>query len=253
MVYCHFAEALFKHVMNNETGKNYGTWIKESAFGIWFLSTDIWVKHVLTKALDDLEPMMTDKRKPSYPVILDVGCGHGHALWMLDQRFKPEKIIALDVDPQSQLRAQKNIALCNSAVQFQNDNAIDIKLDDNSIDLLFCHQTFHHLEDQERAIQEFIRVLKPGGVLLFAESCRRYIHSFLIRLLFRHPMKVQKTDLEYIELLRSAGFKFEPQHISRPFLWWSREDLGALEFFGFPEKLENREETMVNLVAYKSS
>lgn len=136
-------------------------------------------------------------------------------------------------------------------MQLQNDDAADIKLDDNSVDLLFCHQTFHHLVDQDRAIQEFLRVLKPGGILLFAESCRRYIHSFLIPLLFRHPMDVQKTDLVYIEFLRSAGFEFEEHNISRPFLWWSREDLGAFEFFGFPEKQEGREETMVNLVAFK--
>ena len=236
--------------MNGETGKKNVSWIKESAFGIWFLSTDIWVKHVLIKALDDLESLIDD-RKPSYPVILDVGSGHGHSLWMLDQRFNPEKIIALDIDPESALRAQTNIARCDCEVHVQNDNAAELKLDDNSIDLIFCHQTFHHLVDQKRAIQEFLRVLKPGGVLLFAESCRRYIHSFLIRLLFRHPMDVQKTDLEYIEFLRSAGFEFEEQNVSRPFLWWSREDLGAFEFFGFPEKPENREETMVNIVALK--
>jgi SAM-dependent methyltransferase len=117
--------------------------------------------------------------------------------------------------------------------------------------MLFCHQTFHHLVEQQGAIQEFFRVLKPGAPLLFAESCRRYIHSFVIRLLFRHPMDVQKSDLEYIELIRTAGFELEARNISRPFLWWSREDLGAFEFFGFPEKQENREETMVNLVARK--
>lgn len=236
--------------MKGETEKKNIAWIKESAFGIWFLSTDTWVKHVLTKALDDLEPLINDRKK-SYPVILDVGSGHGHSLWMLDQRFNPEKIIALDIDPNSEWRAKENIARCQCEVRVQNDNAAEIKLDDNSVDLLFCHQTFHHLVDQERATQEFLRVLKPGGILLFAESCRRYIHSFLIRLLFRHPMDVQKTDLEYIELLRATGFEFADQNISRPFLWWSREDLGAFEFFGFPEKQQNREETMVNLVARK--
>lgn len=236
--------------MNNRDDEKIGVWVRESAFGVWFLGTDVWIKHVLTKALNDLE-LLIDDRKQSYPVILDVGSGHGHSLWMLDQRFNPEEIIALDIDPESKSRAKENIVRCHSEVRIQNDNAAEIKLDDNSVDMLFCHQTFHHLVDQERAIQEFIRVLKPGGLLLFAESCRRYIHSFLIRLLFRHPMDVQKTDLEYIELLRSSGFKFEERNISRPFLWWSREDLGAFEFFGFPEKQGNREETMINLVAQK--
>ena len=64
-------------------------------------------------------------------------------------------------------------------------------------------------------------------------------------------MNVQKSDLEYIELIRATGFELEEQNISRPFLWWSREDLGLLELLRLPESHENREETMVNLVAFK--
>lgn len=99
-------------------------------------------------------------------------------------------------------------------------------------------------------MQEFFRVLKPGGVLLFAESTRRYIHSLPIRLLFRHPMEIQKTAAEYLGLLRGAGFDLPDERISMPYLWWSRPDLGALEWFGFkvPQK---REETLVNAVAIK--
>ncbi|TFH08993.1 MAG: class I SAM-dependent methyltransferase [Nitrosomonadales bacterium] len=237
--------------MTSKTEIKNGAWVKESAFGIWFTGTETWVKYVLTKALDDLESM-THNRNPSYPVILDVGCGHGLSFPILEKRFNPKKIIGLDVDPMTQSRTQRNIALCNCEIQIQNNNASNIDLKDNSVDMLFCHQTFHHLVEQEQAIQEFFRVLKPGGVLLFAESCRRYIYSFLIRFLFRHPMDVQKSDLEYIELIRATGFDLEEQNISRPFLWWSREDLGILEFFHLPENQENREETMVNLVAYKT-
>ena len=101
-----------------------------------------------------------------------------------------------------------------------------LPLPDASVDLLFCHQTFHHLVDQDAAIAEFFRVLKPGGTLLFAESTRRYIHSWIIRLLFRHPMDVQKTAPEYLGLVRAAGFAVPDSQVSYPFLWWSREDLG---------------------------
>lgn len=236
--------------MTSATETKNGSWVKESAFGIWFTGTDTWVKYVLTKALDDLEPMIRN-RKPGYPVILDVGCGHGLSFSMLEKRFKPKRIIGLDIDPMTRSRAQRNIALCNCEIQLQNTNASAINLENDSVDMLFCHQSFHHIVDQEQAMREFFRVLKPGGVLLFAESCRRYIHSFLIRLLFRHPMEVQKSDLEYIELIRVTGFKLEERNISRPFLWWSREDLGILELLHLPENREDREETMVNLVAFK--
>ena len=124
-----------------------------------------------------------------------------------------------------------------------------LPLPDASVDLLFCHQTFHHLVDQDAAIAEFFRVLKPGGMLLFAESTRRYIHSWIIRLLFRHPMEVQKTAPEYLALVRAAGFVVPDAQVSYPFLWWSREDLGLVERALRIKPPAVREETLINLVA----
>jgi len=227
-------------------------WVKESLFGVWFLGTYTWIQRVLRRALNDLVGLMTD-RKDSYPVILDIGFGHGHSLWMLEEYFKPEKIIGLDVDPDAHIRAKHNIEKCHCEVELLLSDAGTIDLADASVDMVFCHQSFHHLINQQQAMDEFYRVLKPGGVLLFAESCRRYIHSFAIWFLFRHPMDVQKTDLEYIELIKGAGFTVNPEAISRPFLWWSLPDLGLLSYFGLKAKeIEGeREETLVNLVAYK--
>jgi len=229
-------------------------WVKESLFGIWFLGTYTWVRSVLRRALNDLVPLIPNKQQ-SYPTILDIGFGHGHSLWMLEEYFNPQKLIGVDVDPQAQHRASENISKCKCVVEIQHSDAAYIDLPDASVDMVFCHQSFHHLIEHERAMAEFYRVLKPGGVLLFAESCRRYIHSFTIRFLFRHPMDVQKTDLEYIELIKQAGFTVKPESISRPFLWWSLPDLGLLSYFGLKRKeVEGeREETMINLVACKPS
>jgi hypothetical protein len=95
-----------------------------------------------------------------------------------------------------------------------------------------------------------VRVLKPGGLLLLAESTRAYIQSWIIRLLFRHPMQVQRTADEFLAMLREAGFQLEPARISTPYLWWSRADLGAREWLGFGLP-KNREETLLNAVARK--
>jgi ubiquinone/menaquinone biosynthesis C-methylase UbiE len=227
-----------------------GPHVPETAFGRWFLRTNTWTVHVLERALADLERLIPDRRA-SYPVVADVGCGWGRSLPRLNARFAPQRLIGIDIDPSMLAAARREAQGAAVRCELVHCSSSRLVLDDDSVDLLFCHQTFHHLVEQERAIGEFFRVLRPGGVLLFAESTRRYIHSWMIRLLFRHPMQVQKTAGEYLTLIRGAGFEVAPQSISYPYLWWSREDLGTLErWFGVAPPAE-REETLINLVAIK--
>lgn len=223
--------------------------IEETRIGNWFLQSDTWKVHVLRRALNDLQRLMLELPK-EYPSVLDVGCGYGHAFAELSRRFNPQQIVGLDADPNIMQRASGAARNCQIPVKLLPSHAARIDLADESIDLILCHQTFHHLVEQEEALREFYRVLKPGGVLLFAESTKRYIHSLPIKLLFRHPMDVQKTADQYREMIRAAQFEMPDERISMPFLWWSRPDIGFLEWIGCTVP-QDREETLFNAVAVK--
>jgi len=225
--------------------------VKETRFGDWFLRTDIWQIHVLARALVDLQRLVPTETK-SFSTILDVGCGFGHSFNALAERFAPDLIVGIDADPDLHSRASDAAQRAACAVTLQADSAAKMHLPDNEFDMVFCHQTFHHVVEQESAMAEFFRVLKPGGCLLFAESTRRYIQSLPIKLLFRHPMDVQKTAEEYCAIIRGAGFDLAENRISTPYLWWSRPDLGFLEWIGRPVPTM-RVETLVNAVAIKPS
>ena len=229
-------------------------YIPETAFGDWFLQTPTWDVHVLEVALRDLDPMIP-ARRASYPVVIDVGCGWGRSLKKLNERFAPERLVGFDIAPKMVEAATREVAelrtKTGARAEIVQATSAALPLPDASVDLLFCHQTFHHLVDQDAAIAEFFRVLKPGGAMLFAESTKRYIHSWIIRLLFRHPMDVQKTAPEYLALVRAAGFDAPDAQVSYPFLWWSREDLGLVERVLRIKPSVVREETLINLVATK--
>jgi SAM-dependent methyltransferase len=223
--------------------------VPETRFGFWFLGTDTWVKYVLAVALNDLERLIPN-RQLTYPVILDVGCGQGKSFALLQEKFSPQRLIGIDVDERSLRHTRAQVARDGLKVElFQNDGAA-LELPDASVALLFCHQSFHHLMRQEEALCEFYRVLEPGGLLLFAESTRAYINTWVIRLLFRHPMDVQRSAEEYLAMIRHQGFEFGTQNVSFPYLWWSRPDIGLAEWLGFPVP-QAREETLVNVVARK--
>lgn len=229
-----------------------GLFVPETRIGFWFLGTEIWESRVIRVALDDLERLIPPGRRPERPVILDAGCGQGKSFQPLVERFAPERIIGIEVD--TQCIAEAEAIRGELPVEIRQGDVAALDLPRESVDLVFCHQTFHHVTRQERALAEFHRVLRPGGLLLFAESTRAYITSWIIRLLFRHPMDVQRSAEEYEAMIRAQGFELAPENVSYPYLWWSRADLGAREFWGLGVPPHGRrEETLVNLVATKPS
>ena len=228
--------------------------VPETAFGTWFLRTYTWEHHVLRVALEDLKRLITHPC-PKAPVILDVGCGHGLSFRLLGEAFQPQRIIGVDMHHESLTKAQSAAHGLGFPVELIAGDCRTLSCASESIDIIFCHQTFHHLVHQEASLAEFNRVLKPGGTLLFAESTDAYIRSWVIRLLFRHPMQVQKSAEGYLDMIRDYGFSFSAQNVSLPYLWWSRSrDFGLLERFGLlqPPPPGKRRETLVNVAAVKN-
>jgi ubiquinone/menaquinone biosynthesis C-methylase UbiE len=237
--------------MTMKLDMNLTPFIPETRVGFWFLGSQTWETHVIRVALRDLERLLPG-RKPQRPVVLDAGCGQGKSFRPLHEHFAPQLIVGIDYEAQCVELAAAEAAAEGLPVEVRRGDLSALELADESVDIVFCHQTFHHLTRQEQALAEFRRVLKPGGLLLFAESTRAYIESWIIRLLFRHPMHVQRTAGQYMEMVRAQGFRFGPENVSTPYLWWSRSDLGAFEFFGLPvPQPGRREETLINLVATK--
>ena len=211
-------------------------YVEETRFGLWFLRS------------------LFDGAPPSQPVLLEAGCGQGKSFKRLCDVFAPSRLLGVDADPESLTMSRAEARAHGIDVELIGSDCAALKLADASVDILFCHQTFHHLVEQEQALAEFYRVLKPGGYLLFAESTEAYIDTWVIRWLFRHPMHVQKSAEQYLQMLRDQGFQFGAQNVSYPYLWWSRSsDFGLLERLKLrkPAPVGQREETLVNVVARK--
>ncbi|MFH0024187.1 class I SAM-dependent methyltransferase [Pseudomonas fluorescens] len=229
------------------------SYVEETRFGFWFLRSHTWQHHVLRVAINDLRGLFTEAL-PQKPVLLDAGCGQGKSFAHLRQTFSPQRLIGIDADRHSLELSAAEAARLDLDVDLIGSDCAKLNVPDASVDLLFCHQTFHHLVEQEKALAEFYRVLKPGGYLLFAESTEAYIDTWVIRWLFRHPMHVQKSAAQYLQMIREQGFEFAERNVSYPYLWWSRsKDFGLLERFGLrkPKPFGQREETLVNVVARK--
>lgn len=223
-------------------------WVRETRFGRWFLGTHTWYRYVLSQAIVDFKALLGNRLSVGARV-LDAGCGQGMAFGLLDQHFQPSTITGIDIDGEQIIKAQAAAATMTTPTQALSGNACRTDFPSESFDLILCHQLLHHSSQQEETLAEFYRLLPAGGILLVGESCRSFIQSVPVRLLFRHPSMVQKDAQGYINLLRYAGFVFSESDIQTSRPWWSRRFLGMAQKIGIGRHIT--EPTEILIVARK--
>jgi SAM-dependent methyltransferase len=229
------------------------TWVPETPIGIWFQTSPIWRNFVVAPAVDELARTFASVRGDCQaPRILDAGCGDGCAFDLLEHYFHPRSIVAVDIDTRLMNRARKAMQKCRCEVVVHAGDLGNLTLADASVDMVFCHQSLHHVSDQVRVLKELRRVLRPNGALLIAESCRIFIRTLWVQLFFRHPMAVQRSASEYVALLRSEGFLVDDRYVFTSSPWWSQRDLGLRERMGWKQS-NGAEPTQVRAVAFPAA
>ena len=78
-------------------------------------------------------------------------------------------------------------------------DAHELKFQDESFDLIFGVSVLHHL-DINKAVSEFNRVLKPDGIILFAEPLDMNPFSKMIRYFTPKARTIDEHALRFIDL-----------------------------------------------------
>ncbi len=235
--------------MSENQATTLDNWVPETRFGTWFQNHWMWTDYVLKPACDDLAHLIAGYGQ-RYPKILDGGCGAGHAFSRLAKEFDPDEIIGVEIDPDLVGAAEVRGIDCEKRVSVVHGSVEHMHLDDASIDMIFCHQTIHHVVNPHRTVSEFYRVLKPGGVMLVSESCQKFINSLMVRALFRHPVRVPQSAQGFLELLREGGFTVSEDMISYPNPFWAHADFGLLSKLGFAN-VRTTTKKLLNCIAIK--
>jgi len=98
---------------------------------------------------------------------LDVGCGNGAAPVYIAQKY-PLAVTGIDVDPDQILHAQKLGAELDN-VRFLTVDSTDLPFEPAEFDIVFTNKVMHHIPNWPEALAEMVRVLKPGGYLIYAD------------------------------------------------------------------------------------
>ena len=113
------------------------------------------------RMLERLEYIRVDPR-----FVLDLGAGTGYAIAGLQRRFGAARVLALDFAFAMLLQARNRGSLCESPRCVCADVEA-LPLADASADLVFSNATFQWCNDIRATFGECLRVLRPGGLLMF--------------------------------------------------------------------------------------
>jgi ubiquinone/menaquinone biosynthesis C-methylase UbiE len=97
--------------------------------------------------------------------VLDAGCGVGWGSQLLLETGKASQVTGLDILPE----AIDYAATSYPGPTYVLGDLLELPLPDRCVDVVVCFEALEHVEDHARVIQEFQRVLVPGG-LLFVSS-----------------------------------------------------------------------------------
>jgi SAM-dependent methyltransferase len=96
--------------------------------------------------------------------VLEVGCGTG--LFTEELAHTDNTIVAIDISEALIMKAKERVSSAN--INFIVGNACETEFASGSLDFVVGSSSLHHLE-VDCALKEFIRVLKPGGGMMFTE------------------------------------------------------------------------------------
>lgn len=106
--------------------------------------------------------------------ILDFGCGWGRMMRFFLKNVVADNLYGIDVDPEM-------IDICINTVRYGNYSVVTpeppTQFANNSFDVVYAYSVFSHLAESIHIkwVEEFSRILKPGGIFIATTQARRFI------------------------------------------------------------------------------
>jgi ubiquinone/menaquinone biosynthesis C-methylase UbiE len=155
---------------------------------------DFWY----SKTRNELIAGLIKKYHPGKGVVLDCGCGTGFN----HSSFKGSRlVVSADISPHA-LRLCKKKGIRNLV----QADATKLPFSNGRFDIVAAIELIEHIKDDRAALNEFMRVLKPGGIVILTTPAFPFLWGD-DDILAHHERRYLREDL--VRKVKNAGFSIE--------------------------------------------
>lgn len=161
--------------------------------------------------IDKERAFIIEKAQPLYGAMLEAGTGKGHfALALAQQGYR---FTTFDISEEEQGFARLNLKYfgLEHLADFRIENGESLSFKDRSFDIIFSVNTFHHLLNPYKVLDELIRLLADKGKLVISDFTKEGLVLLnKIHASEGNEHKVSKITLADIErTLAAKSFKVD--------------------------------------------
>lgn len=173
-----------------------------------------WDIYVWSKALTYWEKILKE-RKISQGLALEIGSKDGGLSLFLSYNFNTKVICSDLTAPSENAKSIHKKFNVSTGIEYSNEDAAKLSFQPNTFDIVIFKSVLgsvgrnDNYDKQRKTINEMYRVLKPNGILLFAENGKAsFLHSILRKIFSKWASYWRYVSLdEMINMLCSFSFK----------------------------------------------
>ena len=184
--------------------------------------------------------------------VIDIGCANGYSTFQQAKLHNLKSIVGIDYSENMIAHANSSLSKnnLNSPITFNNGDIRKLEFADNSFDVAYTTRVVINLptwQEQQLAITECLRIVKPGGTLVLSEGFWEPLTKLnALRQIFSLPALVEHDFNRYLkfhklkEFLDAKGLDYEIIDFSSIYYLGSRlirevvTDPGSYEGFTNP-------------------
>lgn len=112
---------------------------------------------------------------PTGARILEVGCGRGVALPVLDRLLSPRRLVGLDIEEEFLLEAADNLREQGAKAELVQGDVRHMPFADEIFDVVIDFGTLYHIARPQLALGEIARVLASGGMFVHETKASQFL------------------------------------------------------------------------------